>query len=205
MLELIRDEDFLHNETIAGYPVAPSEEPQRNPAVEFAEATVLFEGEVISSPSRGGLASLQISPGVWNRVCERLERGDAVPAYRSFLLDAFYFATSGDPVRAVIMACAAWETALRQYLSSHAAHQASPTREVERAHLPRLLNLAETAKGVILFDTIETRERERRTGQIKNLAVLRNKLLHTGRRELPKGEVVDMALCVDAAIIWLFS
>jgi hypothetical protein len=191
-LEHIRDEDFLLNGTVAGYPAVISESPQANPIVQSAKAEIIFDGEPLTTMSLSGVPSIQIAGGTWDRVCERLERGEEVPAYRGFLLDAYYFATSGDPIRAVIMGCAAWETALRQFLSSIGK------RNLERRNLPSLRRLAEQAKGVALFDS--------GYDPVAALARLRNKLLHAGEKgHLTKEDIVGMLLATDAAIKWLFD
>jgi hypothetical protein len=52
----------------------------------------------------------------WEDAEKRLATREEVLPHVSFALDAFYFA-EGDPIRAVIMAHAAWETALRYYLT----------------------------------------------------------------------------------------
>jgi len=190
VLSYLRDEEFPR--TVAGYPAVVSENPQSNPAVRIAEAEVLFDGQKVTTLPLTGFPSIQIAPGVWDRVCDRLQRGEDVPAYRGFLLDAYYFATSGDPLRAVVMGCAAWETALRRFLSS------SGVKVPGRANnLPGLLKLAQETKGNdrLLRHPAET---------LPKLAQLRNKLLHEGRKDLAAGDVVDMILAVDAAIIWLF-
>lgn len=201
VLEYVRDEDFLRNSTVAGYPVVPSDTPQSNPIVQTASAELTFDGEALSPMALGGIPSIQIAYGVWDRVCERLERREEVPPYRSFLLDAFYFATSGDPIRAVIMACAAWETALRHYLSSISAF----ARQAKgKTKLSALRALAERAKGRTLLDGFDGATREHLTGQITGLTMLRNNLLHKGQKDLAKEDVVGMTLAVDAAIEWLF-
>lgn len=190
-LEYARDEDFIRNGTVAGYPAVPSETPQDNPAVQSTLIEVIFDGVSLTTMPIGGIPSIQITPGVWNQICERLRRGDEVPAYRSFLLDAFYFATSGDPVRAVIMGCAAWETALRQFLFS-TGKPASPY-----ARIPRLTLLTEQAKGGPIFDWPDN--------PVARLTSLRNDLLHQGRKDLTKEDIVGMILAVDAAITWIFD
>jgi hypothetical protein len=190
-LEYVRDEDFVRNGTVAGYPAVPSDRPQDNPAVQTAKAEIIFDGEQLTTMPFGGIPSIQITPGVWDHICERLRQADEVPAYRSFLLDAFYFATSGDPVRAVIMGCAAWETALRIFLSS-----------VEKtvsayANIPRLTRLTEQIKGGPIFDWTDN--------PVAKLVTLRNDLLHQGKKDLMKEDIVGMVLAVDAAITWIFD
>lgn len=190
-LEYVRDEDFLRNRVAGGYPAATSDSPQANPVVQAAKAEIIFDGTPLTTLSLSGVSAIQIEHGTWNHVCERLARGDDVPAYRSFLLDAYYFATSGDPVRAVIMGCAAWETALRQFLSSIGQ------RNLGHKNIPSLRKLAEKAKGEALFDSDDN--------PVAKLARLRNKLLHLGEKNLFQEDIVGMILAVDAAIIWLFD
>lgn len=190
-LEYARDEDFIKNGTVSGYPAVLSDTPQDNPAVQTTRIEVIFDGASLTTMPVGGIPSIQITPGIWEHICERLARGDAVPAYRSFLLDAFYFATSGDPVRAVIMGCAAWEGALRQFLSSLGL-TVSP-----HLHIPRLTRLTEQAKGRPIFDWADN--------PVAKLITLRNDLLHQGKKDLVKEDIVGMILAVDAAIMWIFD
>lgn len=190
-LEFTREEDFLQDKTVAGYLAAPSKTPQDNPVVQTARVEVVFDGEVLTTLPFSTVPAIQIRWGAWDRVCEKLERGQGTPPYRSFLLDAYYFATSGDPIRAVVMGCAAWETALRQFLSSIGK------KNVEYKNVPRLRRMAEVAKGAVLPDWLSK--------PVTELARLRNKLLHEGKKGLAKEDIVGMILAVDEAIIWLFA
>jgi hypothetical protein len=66
-------------------------------------------------------------------------------------LDAAYFSES-DPIRAVIMACAAWETALRYYLANVASVRDPAYLVASRGgNLPRLHEFMKAAKGGDLF------------------------------------------------------
>jgi hypothetical protein len=70
--------------------------------------------------------------------------------------DATYFAEH-DPTRGIIMACAAWELALRHYLADVAAKR-DPAYLVaaDSKSIPLLRKFAETAKGcALLQDTID--------------------------------------------------
>jgi hypothetical protein len=185
-LEYAREEDFLQDKTVAGYLAAHSETPQDNPVVQTASAEILFDGEVLVTLPLSSVATIQIRSGAWDHICEKLEKREEVPSFRSFLLDAYYFATSGDPVRAVVMGCAAWETALRQFLSSSGTEG-----------LHKLRQVAEHRKGKHLPDWLGD--------PVTNLAKLRNKLLHEGKKDLVKEDIVGMILAVDEATIWLFE
>jgi hypothetical protein len=196
VLEYVRDEDFLLTKTVAGYPAAPSDSPQANPVVQTARAHVMFDGESLGTLPLSGVPSIQISRGVWDRVCLHLKQQDDVPVYRSFLLDAYYFATSGDPIRAIIMGCAAWETALKHFLISKGE------KNVEREDLPDLRKRAEGLKGDSLFDPTEFNDQH--PDPLTKLARLRNKLLHRGEKNFSNEDIVAMMLTVDAALGWLF-
>src|SRR2546425_12393973 len=129
LLETIRDIEFVRHNFVAGYPVVHAEQLQSNPLVRKSEANLSYEGKQISTLPLGGVASIGIFPDSWEEAVKKLAQDEGVPSYRSYAVDAIYFATSGDPVRAVIMACAAWETALRTYLSTVAAKK-SPAYKV---------------------------------------------------------------------------
>jgi hypothetical protein len=64
-------------------------------------------------------------------------------------------------------------------------------------NLPGLRQLAEEAKGEVLFDSDDN--------PVARLARLRNRLLHQGKKELVNEDIVGMILAVDAAIMWLFG
>jgi hypothetical protein len=189
-MEYVREGDFMTDQTVAGYPVVPSETPQDNPVVQTARAEVVFDGQVLTTLPFTTVPAIQIRAGAWDRVCEKLEKGEDIPPYRSFLLDAYYFATSGDPIRAVVMGSAAWETGLKQYLTSIG-------KNVLKKNRPTLTQMAEDAKRDHIPASI--------TGALANLARLRNDLLHEGKKSLTKEDIVGMILAVDEAIIWLYS
>jgi hypothetical protein len=67
-LEYVRDEDFVRNGTVAGYPAVPSDRPQDNPAVQSTHINVVFDGEPLTTMPVGGIPSIQITPGVWNHI-----------------------------------------------------------------------------------------------------------------------------------------
>ena len=192
VLSYIRDEDFVRRQTVNGYPAVVSESPQSNPAVRTARVDVFIDGETVMSMTLTGFPSIQIAPGVWDCVCDRLERGEDVPAYRGFLLDAYYFTISGDPLRAVVMACAAWDTALHEFLWSKGVKFSKRDGGVHN-----LRRLAEKTKGKRLLRSL--------TGPLAKLTETRNKLLHEGRKDLAREDVVGMIYAVDGAILWLFE
>jgi hypothetical protein len=191
VLSYLRDEDFLRKQTVNAYPAVVSDRPESNPAVRIAKAEVFFDGESITTMPLTGFPTIGVGPGVWDRVCERLARGEDVPAHRDFLLDAYYFAISGDPLRAVVMACSAWETALRRFLLD------SGVRVSKRTNLVELRGRAETTKGTFLIKPF--------TEALAKLTKTRNKLLHEGGKDLAREDVVEMILVVDEAILWLLG
>jgi hypothetical protein len=77
-------------------------------------------------------AAIQITDYAWKEAGRKLAAREPVPPSMSFALDAAYFAER-DPLRAIIMACAAWETALRTFL----VKTVSP-RVVRDANFPAL-------------------------------------------------------------------
>jgi len=200
--ETVRESD-LRNGSLAGYPVARAEEIQDNPLVRTCYLECSYDGlpgRVIPLSSH---PAIQITEKAWNAAKRRLSSQEEVPPPSSFASDAAYFAQS-DPVRAVIMACAAWETGLRWYLA-----KVVPARKLDSANIPKLREFMKAAKGGDLFhdrygqgiDAHLDRER----ACIDQLPNLRNKPLHEGRTAIPRGAAVDAALAVLNAIDWLFE
>src|SRR5260370_31303094 len=71
------------------------------------------------------LPAIQLTEEWWAEAVDRLKRNQPVPVYTRFALDATYFADH-DPTRGIIMACSAWETALRFYLAEVASKRDPP-------------------------------------------------------------------------------
>ena len=208
LFEMIREAEFrgqsaMGFSTIAGYPVTPAEEIQDNPLVRTCQAEWKYGGQS-SLVSLGGVPTFSVTQNAWSEARTRLSAGEQIPAHLSFALDAAYF-SKFDPLRAVIMACAAWETALRYYLSDIASQRdPSYARAAERNGIPVLYRFAVLARGGHVFcdqthpaiaDFIK-RERE----CLEQMPRLRNKLLHEGNRALPEGAAIDTALTVLNAI-----
>jgi hypothetical protein len=203
--ETLRDIESRHH-SVAGYPVAPSEDIQSNPLVRSCRAEWKYDGRSIQSMSFGGIGSIQVTEEYWMEAAKKLGEGILVPAYRSFAHDALYFATSGDPPRAIIMACAAWETALREYLGTVAAKKDKAYEVTARGKhpIPALYGSVKIAKGHPLLHDAPKDRRKTVNKLINELPCLRNRLLHLGKRDLPEGKAVEHASAVLDAIEWLF-
>lgn len=211
LFEFIRETDFRENNVVSGYPVAFAEEIQKNSLVRTCDLDCFYDGVQVLQGVRigGGIPSIQITENAWNEAGRKLSSQDNVLPYLSYALDAAYFAES-DPVRAIIMACAAWETALRHYLANVAsARDQAYLVASQGGNLPRLEAFMKAAKGGDLFyesigqgsDEFITRQRE----CIRQLPALRNKLVHEGRAAIPEGGAIDTFLAVFNAIEWLFT
>src|SRR5260370_21547179 len=104
--------------------------------------------------ARRGPPAIQLTDTWWTEAVNRLKRNYPVPVYTRFALDATYFAER-DPTRGIIMACAAWETALRHYLANVAAKR--DPAYVVAAHsrsIPLLRRFAETPTGRALLPNL---------------------------------------------------
>jgi len=189
---------------VATYPVAPAEVIQRNPLVKVCHLEWTFDGETLGRQTFTGLPLVPIGEVAWADAARRLEKGISVPAYRSFALDAIYFEDAGDPLRAIVMACAAWETALRQYLETVASIR-DPAYYVASSGqgIPRLYEFVKVARGGPLFYDQPEMELARKT--VEDLPQLRNKLLHRGQRDVIKDVALGCAVPVLNAIEWLFQ
>ena len=145
--------------------------------------------------------AIQITENAWNAAARRLPANEEVPPPISFASDAAYFAQI-DPIRAVIMACAAWETGLRWYLA-----KVVPARKLDDANIPQLREFMRAAKGGDLFHDCygngADANFDHQRACIDQLPKLRNKLLHEGRTAIPEGAALDAALAVLDAIDWL--
>jgi hypothetical protein len=197
--------------SLAGYPVAPAEEIQSNLLVRTCDTVWVYEGVEMTASPLGAIATIPITGYAWSQTASRLAKGEPVPPYVSFALDAVYF-SEGDPVRSVIMACAAWETALRYYLANVASKR-NPVylaaANDKRLGIPDLYGRAKAARGGALFyesassSGISEFMKEQRY-YIQHLPEWRNKLLHRGDNTIPRGTVSYAACAVLNAIDWLF-
>jgi hypothetical protein len=202
--ETVREADFRKKDsTVAGYPVAQAEEIQDNALVRTCELECFYDGTRMRTIPLSSHPAIQITEHAWNEAQRRLLARETVPPCVSFALDAAYFAEC-DPVRAVIMACAAWETALRSYL---ALQKIAPVRDVYYAKFRELYKWMRAAKGGELFydyygqGNDEHWDYQRRT--LSELPAIRNKLLHEGRASIPEGTAFDAVLAVLDAVEWL--
>ncbi len=186
------------------YPVAPAEAIQQNPLVRTCETEWIYNGVIVGSQPFGGVGSIGIEYESWVEAKRQLEGGVEVPAYRSFAADALYFATAGDPLRAIVMACAAWETALREYLETIASTRDGAYVVASNLQgIPLLYDFVKIARGGPAFCDWPGMDDERR--RVEELPKLRNKLLHRGERNLPEGAALNSAIGVLDAIEWLFA
>ena len=200
--ETVRESD-LRDGSLAGYPVARAEEIQDNVLVRTCDVECYYDGVLVRVIPLRSHPAIQITENAWNAAARRLSSQEEVAPPISFASDAAYFAQS-DPIRAVIMACAAWETGLRWYLAN-----VVPARKLDDANIPRLREFMKAAKGGDLFHDCyghgSDAHFDRQRDCIDQLPKLRNKLLHEGRTAIPEGAALDAALSVLDAIDWLFE
>jgi hypothetical protein len=211
--EAIREAALRLNNTVFMYPVVPTHEIEANPLVRRCRADWTFEGRPIAQGmGQRGVPAIQLTEEWWNEAVDRLKRNQPVPVYTRFALDATYFAER-DPTRAIIMACAAWETTLRHYLADVAA-KSDPAYLVaaDSRSIALLRKFAETAKGcALLQDAIDqssgiTKEHlEYLRLMLNELPKLRNKLLHHGEMEVSTTNAKATASAVLTAIEWFFG
>jgi hypothetical protein len=103
--EVMRESDLRDN-SLAGYPVARAEEIQDNTLVRTCSLECSYDGVQIRSIPLSSHPAIQITENAWKNAARRLPAREEVSQPISFVLDAAYFAES-DPIRAIIMACAA--------------------------------------------------------------------------------------------------
>jgi hypothetical protein len=212
LFDSIRDAAFRLDNTVFMYAVVPSENILLNPLVRSCESEWIYEGTSLERlPMGKGLWAIEITKDRWAAAVKRLSEGRPVPVYTRFALDAIYFAEH-DPPRGIIMACAAWETALRYYLANVASRR-DPVYLVasKGGNIPRLYEFAKAARGGPLFydwigkaRALERLALESFTARIDKLAGIRNKLLHEGEASFGTA-ASDSALAVLSAIEWLFE
>ena len=204
LFETLREIDYQHQYAPV-YPVAMSERIEASPLVKSCEVEWIYDGERKEHITYAMGGSLQVTPETWTRAVQNLAKGYSVPAYRTFALDAVCFASSGDPVRAVIMACAAWETALREYLRTIASKKDVAYESVAKEQgIPRLYKYAKLARGGSLFHDVKDPKGAEGKKLVEKLPTLRNRLVHQGERDLPEGKPPKYADAVLGAIDWLF-
>lgn len=213
LFEAIREAAFRQENTVFMYPVVPAENIRLNPLVRGCETEWIYEGKCLEQLKMGkGIPAIEITIDRWAAAVKRLSEGRPVPVYIRFALDAIYFAEH-DPPRGIIMACAAWETALRYYLATVASKRdPAYLKAAKGGNIPKLYKLAKAARGGPLFydwiDTAMVFERDALESFLKRmdkLGSVRNKLLHEGEMKLAEMDATDHALAVSSAIEWLFA
>ncbi len=210
--EAIREAALRLDNTVFMYPVVPTHDIQANPLVRRCSVDWTFDGQpLVQSMGQRGMPAIQLTDSWWVDAVDRLKRDKPVPVYTRFALDATYFAER-DPTRGIIMACAAWETALRYYLVDVAAKR-DPAYLLasEGRSISLLRKFAEASKGCPLFqdaiDQSQGWEREHLQNcrhMLDELPSLRNKLLHRGQMEVLTTNASGVASAVLTAIDWLF-
>ena len=213
LFEAIRETGWNRDNTVFMYPVVPAENLLSNPLVKACESVWIYNGEPLEqSKTSRGIPVIEITGDRWANAVKRLGEGSPVPVFTRFALDAIYFAEH-DPPRGIIMACAAWETALRYYLAKVASKR-DPAYLVAAngGNIPRLYEFAKAARGGPLFydwidgaTDLERRCLESYQQHMEKLGRIRNKLVHEGEHNLSIGTATDSALSVMSAIEWLFG
>lgn len=213
LFEAIRETGWSRDNTFFMYPVVPAENLLSNPLVKGCESEWIYNGNRLEQSKTGrGLPVIEITDERWANAVKRLGEGSSVPVYTRFAMDAIYFAEH-DPTRGIIMACAAWETALRFYLATVASKR-DPAYLIasKGGNIPRLYEFARAARGGALFyDWIEKATGLERVSlesfrqRMESLGGVRNKLLHEGEMKLPEMAATNHALAVLSAIEWLFE
>jgi hypothetical protein len=201
--ETVRESDFRENNTLAGYPVAHADEIQNNALVRTCDLEWSYDASPLRTIPLSSHPAIQITENGWREAARRVSACESALPQVSFALDAAQFAQS-DPLRAIIMACAAWETALRSYLAKHVT-----ARQLRNANLPKLYEFMKRARGGDLFfdaygkgsDAYFDRQRQR----VAQLSKLRNKILHEGRAAIPEDAALESVLTILNAIEWLFA
>jgi len=201
--ETVRESDLRDN-SLAGYPVVRSDEIQNNALVRTCDLECSYDGMSVRSIPLSSLPAIQITENAWKEAARRLSAREEVPPPVSFVLDACYFAQS-DPIRAIIMACAAWETGLRWYLA-----KVAPTGgKLRFAKIQELQEFMRAAKGGDLFHDYYGKGSDAHFDYqrecVRQLPALRNKLLHEGRTAIPEGAALEATLAVLDAVEWLFA
>lgn len=184
---------------VPSYPLAPAEVIQDNPLVRTCETEWVYDGATVGRQPFGGLGLIGITPSSWAEAARRLREGTSVPRYRSFALDACYFAMAGDPARAIVMACAAWEVALREYLKNLVKYE-----QMRGWNIPNLYDRVKAIRGGSVFYDDPDGPREVERDLVERLPKLRNKLVHEGVADLPEGSAETLSSAILEAVDWLF-
>ncbi|MGA7783284.1 MAG: hypothetical protein WB997_01445 [Candidatus Acidiferrales bacterium] len=213
LFEALREAALRRDNIVFLYPVIPSEDIRSNPLVKGHESDWIYEGASLKKAKfERGSPVIQITDDWWADAVNRIGRGHVVPVYARFALDAFYFAQH-DPPRGIIMAYAAWETALRYYLANEASKR-DPAYLIasKGGNIPKLYEFTQAARGGPLFydlidkaTGLERASLESFRHRMESLGRVRNKLLHEGEFKLPEMAATDHALAVLSAIDWLFA
>ena len=200
--ETVRESD-LNDGSLPGYPVACADEIQNNALVRTCDLECTYDGLLVRSIPLSSHPAIQITENAWQNAARKLAARESVPPPISFALDAAYFAES-DPIRAVIMACAAWETGLRCYLATVVS-----AGKLRDADIPQLREFMKQAKGGDLFHDYYGKggdaHYDRQIACIRQLPKLRNKLLHEGRTAISEGAALEATLAVLNAVEWLYA
>jgi len=213
LFEAIRESALRRDNIVFVYPVVQSEDLRNNPLVQAYEYEWLYAGVSLDKLTyERGHPVIQTTDEWWNDAVKQLGKGTPIRVYSRFALDAFHFAQH-DPPRAIIMACAAWETALRYYLANDAA-KLNPKylRASKDQGIPTLRKSAEEARGGPLFydligkaTGIERDSLKSFQSRLDGLGKIRNNLVHEGRLKLPEMNALYHAMAVQSAIEWLFA
>jgi len=214
LFEAIRAAALRLDNTVFIYPVVPTHEIGTNPLVRRCTIDWTFDGQpLVQNMGHRGLPAIQLTEEWWAEAVDRLKRNHPVPVYTRFALDATYFAEH-DPTRGIIMACAAWETALRFYLAEVASKRdpAYLLASSQIRGIPNLRKFVELARGsALLQDAIDQAQGSAKETlafyrqKLEELPGLRNKLLHKGEIEILKTNASGAAAAVLTAIDWLFG
>lgn len=211
--EAIREAALRLDNTVFMYPVVPTHEIEANPLVRRCRVDWTFDGQpIVQGTGLRGVPAIELTDTWWTEAVDRLKRNHPVPVYTRFALDATYF-SERDPTRGIIMACAAWETALRLYLVEVGKRDPAYLVAADSIRsIPLLRRFAETAKGCALLQDVI----DQSTGYVKEhfeyarrmlneLPELRNKLLHKGEMEVSTTNATATASAVLTAIDWFFG
>lgn len=199
LLENLRVTHAARRRSAPVYPFARANEIRNHPLVRSCTAEWSFgEGKVMAVPL-GGVPVVRIDDGEWAEVVRRTEAGTEPARHVSLALDGVFFATSGDPARGIIMACAAWEIALRTFLGDHC-----------RVGVQDLYDRAVERRGEVPFadtdDSLSVFDREGARKLLRDLLPQwRNTILHGKDLEIPWDKAAEAALVVADAVTWLFG
>jgi hypothetical protein len=213
---VVREADLKENHSLAGYPIAPSEEIHNNLMVRCCDLEWSFDGTRSGMMPLTSIATVRLTDRGWNEARHRLSTRDKLLPHVTFALDAAYFAST-DRVRSIIMACASWETALKYYLANIAVNRdlAYSLIAAGDRSIPRLLEFVRIARGGDIFYEyygtganahVLNKLYDQQRKYINQLPTLRNEVLHKGNTEaIPHGMAIEYVLAVLDATDWLFA